>query len=93
MILLLLLDTGLRIAEISSLKVSSVYDGYIKVEGKGRKEREIGIYPEMGKLLWKYVHKYREPADPAEMALFIGRGKPLRAPGINNVIKIRFFFF
>jgi integrase/recombinase XerD len=87
-ILLLLLDTGLRIAEIGSLKVSFVYDGYIKVEGKGRKEREIGIYPEMSKLLWKYIHKYRAPANPTEASLFIGRtGVPLRAPGINHIIK------
>src|SRR6266487_4411986 len=80
-------DTGTRIAEISSLKVSNVYDKYIKVEGKGRKEREIGIYPEMSKLLWKYIHKYRTPADSTEMSLFIGRGKPLRASGINYIIK------
>lgn len=86
-ILLLLLDTGLRIAEISSLKVSDVYDNYIKVEGKGRKEREIGIYPEMSKLLWKYIHKYRNPANPTETALFIGRGKPLNASGVHYVIK------
>ncbi len=86
-ILLLLLDTGIRIAEISTLRVSSVHDRYIKVMGKGRKEREIGIYPEMSKLLWKYIHKYRKPADPDETALFIGRGKPLQSTGVHSIMK------
>lgn len=87
-ILLLLLDTGLRIAEISTLKVFNVYDKYIKVEGKGRKEREIGVYPEMSKLLWKYIHKYRNPTVATETILFIGhRGKPLLSSGIHYIIK------
>jgi integrase/recombinase XerD len=86
-ILLLLLDTGLRISEISALCVYDVHDTYIKVMGKGRKEREVGIYPEMSKLLWKYIHKHRAPANPNEAALFIGRGKRLQAPGIHAVIK------
>src|SRR6266487_1564874 len=86
-ILLLLLDTGIRIAEISTLRVSSVHDRYIKVMGKGRKEREIGIYPEMSKLLWKYIHKHRKPDDPAEAALFIGKGQPLHPGGVHTIIK------
>jgi integrase/recombinase XerD len=87
-ILLLLLDTGLRIAEISSLKVFNVHDKYIKVEGKGRKEREVGIHPEMSKFLWKYIHKYRQPTDGTETVLFIGhRGKPLRGSGVHYIIK------
>jgi len=36
---------------------------YVKVFGKGRKEREIGLHPEVGKLVWKHIHKYRGPAD------------------------------
>ncbi len=86
-ILLLLLDTGMRIAEISALCVSDVHDRYIKVMGKGRKEREIGIFPEVSKMLWKYIHKYRKPDDPSEPALFIARGKPLRSSGVHYTIK------
>jgi len=75
-----LLDTGIRLAEISSLHVADVHDTYIKVFGKGRKEREIGLHPEVAKLLWKYIHKHRHPSDPNEAALFIGyfrgSGKP-----------------
>jgi integrase/recombinase XerD len=88
-ILLLLLDTGMRISELAQLSVADVnfQSCYIKVFGKGRKEREIGIYPEMSKLLWKYVHKYRKPKDPNETILFIGRKGALSAIGIHDVIK------
>lgn len=85
-ILLLLLDTGMRVAEIGSLRVENVHDTYIKVEGKGRKEREIGIHPEMSKLLWKYIHKYRR-APEGEPLLFMGRSGPLGVYGIQYVIK------
>ena len=85
-ILLLLLDTGMRVAEIGSLRVENVHDTYIKVEGKGRKEREIGIHPEMSKLLWKYVHKYRHAVD-GEPLLFVGRRGPLGVYGIQYVVR------
>jgi integrase/recombinase XerD len=89
-ILLLLLDTGMRLGEISNLRVTDVHDTYIKVFGKGRKEREIGLHPEVSKLLWKYVHKHRRPKNPDETALFLGcgrgNGKPLTYDGVRGVI-------
>ncbi len=87
-IVMLLLDTGMRLSEICGLQVSDIHDEYVKVFGKGRKEREIGIYPEVGKLLWKYVHKYRKPANADETALFIGRhGEALQVGGVKQVIE------
>jgi integrase/recombinase XerD len=88
-ILLLLLDTGIRIGEIAGLTVDSVnFQGsYITVDGKGGKQRDVGIYPEMSKLLWKYIHKYRKPANPDERALFLGRRGALRANGVQQMIK------
>lgn len=88
-ILLLLLDTGMRVSELASLRVEDVnlHGCYVKVFGKGRKEREIGIYPEMAKLLWKYIHKYRKPVDPDEKALFLGREGSLKAASVQSVIK------
>jgi integrase/recombinase XerD len=85
--LLLLFDTGLRISEMAMLRVTDVHDTYIKVFGKGRKEREIGLHPEVGKLLWKYIHKHRHPADISETRLFIGRRGPLNRYGVHGIIK------
>jgi len=88
-ILLLLLDTGMRVNELASLRVEDVnlQSCYVKVFGKGWKEREIGIYPEMAKLLWKHIQKYRKPANPEEKTLFIGLKGPLSKHGIQSIIK------
>lgn len=87
-LLLTFLDTGMRLAELCGLRVVDVHDRYVRVFGKGRKEREIGIHPEVGKLLWKYIHKYRNPSDPAEEGLFLGQaGEPLKLSGVEQIFK------
>lgn len=90
-ILLLLLDTGIRLNEIGTLLLEDVHDTYIKVRGKGRKEREVGIHPDLGKLLWKYMHKYRHPGNPDEPKIFIdctkqGKGKAISGPGVKGIL-------
>ncbi len=88
-ILLLLLDTGMRIGELAFLTVDDVdFQGCcVKVFGKGRREREIGMHPEMSKLLWKYVQKYRNPSASDERGLFLGRKGALGSHGIHNIVK------
>ncbi len=91
-LLLVLLDTGMRVSELCGLGVDDVHvtgssGAYVKVFGKGRKEREIGLHPAVGKLVWKYIQKYRRPADSSETALFIGRyGKPLGKDGVRGLL-------
>ncbi len=92
-LLLVLLDTGMRVSELCGLRLEDVHvsgssGAYVKVFGKGRKEREIGLHPEVGKLLWKYIQKYRHPGNPLETALFVGRqGEPLRVGGVGSLLK------
>ena len=87
-VLLVLLDTGMRASELCGLQVTDIHDRYLKVLGKGRKEREIGLHPEVAKLVWKYIHKYRKPSDQNETTLFIGRrGEPLRYDGVSSMLK------
>ena len=88
-LLLVLLDTGMRLSELCGLKLTDLDSQfrYVKVLGKGRKEREIGLHPEVGKLIWKYIHKYRKPANPDEMGLFLGRrGEPLKPSGVATLV-------
>ena len=89
-ILLLLFDTGMRLTEICSLRLADYHDTYIKVLGKGRKEREIGLHPEVSKLLWKYVNKYRKGKNADEPYLFVtvrgGRG-PISKTSVGRIIK------
>ena len=87
-LLLVLLDTGMRASELCGLQVTDIHDRYLKVLGKGRKEREIGLHPEVAKLVWKYIHKYRKPSDSNETTLFIGRrGEPLQYFGVSSMLK------
>lgn len=39
--MLALLDTGMQVSECSGVTLVDVYEGYIKVFGKGCKEREV----------------------------------------------------
>ncbi len=72
-ILVLLLDTGMRLSELAGLQFQDVHETYVKVYGKGRKEREIGISPETSNLIWKYTSQYRMPKDETVTALFLSR--------------------
>jgi integrase/recombinase XerD len=85
-VLSLMVDAGLRLSEIVGLTIEDVHLDYVKVYGKGRKEREVGLHPNVSKILWKYVEKYRHPIDKNERALFIGHGKPLVRFGIKDVV-------
>ena len=88
-ILLVLLDTGMRLSEIGTLRLNDFQETYIKVMGKGRKEREIGLHPDVSKLLWKYIHKYRKPKNIDEPMLFVGvYGKGKGIPFSRNGVKV-----
>jgi integrase/recombinase XerD len=91
-IILLMLDTGVRRSEVATLKVEDVHDSSILVFGKGRKERQIGLHPEISKLVWKYIQKYRNPKSADEPALFLGAGrgnagKPITPSGVHWVME------
>ncbi len=87
-IMLLLLDTGIRVSELCGLTIEQVHEDYITVFGKGRKEREVGIGPEVRKLLWKYLAKYRRPASPELRQVFLNvRGQPLTINGVEQLLQ------
>lgn len=58
-IIAMLVDTGIRNNELCELKTEDVYDGYIKIFGKGSKERMVGISPYLQKCIIKYVNARR----------------------------------
>ena len=61
-IILLLLDTGIRAAELCGLTLADVHvnEGYIRVLGKGNKEREVGMGQACRTHLLKYLRRYRK---------------------------------
>lgn len=72
--LVLLLDTGLRLSELVGLKVSDVHleQRYVKVLDKGAKERIVPLGASCQKMLLRYYHHFRvEPAHPGVDTFFL----------------------
>lgn len=90
-IILTLLDTGLRVNELINLKMEHVWleESIIKVLGKGNKERLVPIGKQIRKLLWRYISQYRpEPALPNLDNLFLNRdGRPLTKNRLDSLMK------
>ena len=59
MILMVFFDTGIRLAELTNMKMDQIQDSYFIIYGKGRKERVVPKNPAVGKFLYKYL-KARE---------------------------------
>jgi site-specific recombinase XerD len=85
-IVLMLLDTGLRVSELANIKLRDVdtETGLIKVLGKGAKERVVRIGKTTQKSLWRYL-VYRHETDRQELWL-TEEGRPLRSSGIQSSI-------
>jgi len=64
-ILTTFLDTGVRISELCDLyfKDAHIEEGYLKVMGKGAKERILPIGSTTQKILWRYVYHFRPQPD------------------------------
>lgn len=86
-LLLVLLDTGMRVSELCDLRVQNVYTNFVKVHGKGNREREIGLHPAVRKLLWRYIQRYRCPSDPEEDRVFLGRRGALTVGGVEQLFQ------
>ncbi|HLZ21086.1 MAG TPA: tyrosine-type recombinase/integrase [Ktedonobacterales bacterium] len=89
-IVAILLDTGIRQAELCGLTLDRVrldkQDSYIIVFGKGRKEREIGLGQASRQQLHRYIHRFR-PHAPGVNHVFLTRDRrPLAAHGLEAVM-------
>ncbi len=89
-IILTLLDTGLRVSELCSLRLKDLWleDGMVKVMGKGNKERLIPIGKHVQRFLWRYINGWRpEPANGNLDFLFLTRdGRPLTKDRVEKMM-------
>jgi len=89
-IFMLLMDTGLRIGELVSLKIDDLHldEGFFKVMGKGKKERIVPIGSNAQRALQRYLFRYRSnPALPQTDNVFLSiHGEPLT----ENSMKLTF---
>jgi len=87
-ILMLFVDTGLRVSELASLDLSDVCfeRGTILVRsGKGQKQRIVHMGNRCQKAVWRWAILFRESHSDR---LFVSRqGEPLEARGIKVLVK------
>ena len=88
----LMLFSGLRSAEVLGLAVADVDipRGWIKVTGKGDKERRVPLDPDVAALIQAYLLAGRP--DTASRALFVvakgpSRGQPLTPAGLRTIFR------
>lgn len=90
-LLTLLLDTGIRCNEATTLVVKDVHleEGYLKVMGKGQKERIVPFGSTSQKSLLKYLFHFRaEPAHAGIENFFLTlEGRPLSNNALQLVMK------
>jgi site-specific recombinase XerD len=88
----LMLFSGLRSAEVLGLQVGDIDigRGWVRVIGKGDKERRVPLDPDVASLIQSYL--LAERPDTASAALFVvakgaHRGRPLSAEGVRRVFR------
>lgn len=91
-ILLLLLDTGVRVSELTSIEMQDVdiEEGYIKItRAKGSRERLVPIGSVARRLLWRYMSCGRpQPLVDRVTHLFLtGGGLPLTRNGVQQMVR------
>ena len=59
MIILLFYTLGLRISELSNLELSKINNGWVRVLGKGNKERFIALLPQVEKEIKDFIAQIR----------------------------------
>ena len=71
---MLLLDTGLRIGELVNLRTEDIHmnEGFLKVLGKGKKERVVPMGSNAQRVLQRYLFRYRpKPLNPSIGSVFL----------------------
>jgi len=85
-ILLLFLDTGLRLSELAELRLADLRaDGSLKVMGKGSRERIVPVGTAARQALVRYLRE--RGADPGEPIFRARRGGPLGGRGIQQLFR------
>lgn len=77
-VMLTLLDTGIRVSELCGLTLEEVDldNGYLRVLGKGAKERSVYMCPNVSKTVYTYVYRWRPKTVSAHVFIHAD-GRPL----------------
>lgn len=89
-IMMVFFDTGIRVSELTQMRLEQIQDSYFIIHGKGRKERVVPKNPLVSKWLMKYLEIRKSYFEycPAKDFVFLSKnGKPLTEEGIAKFMK------
>jgi integrase/recombinase XerD len=87
-LLLTFYNSGARVSEITSLKRSQVRLGatsFLQLHGKGRKEREVPLWPKTARTLKLWLNA--STVSPDSPVFPSARGTPLSRDGVNYILQ------
>ncbi len=85
----LLYATGMRVSELCSLKICDVSDAFVKVRGKGKKERLVPVGKKAIEALDHYLTSFRTSVTEDNAPLFVSKkGQKIDRITVWNRIKI-----
>jgi site-specific recombinase XerD len=90
------IDTGCRLAEVAGLQLTGEHGsdidldgGVLRVVGKGRRTRLVGIGARTTKALDRYLRMRARTAHAGSPSLWIGRRGPMSGSGIRQMLERR----
>jgi len=81
LVVLILYTLGLRISELESLKLEDISDGWVRVLGKGSKQRDIPLLKNIEDMIEKYKQEYNP-----KVFLFEKNDEPLSQNSLRYMI-------
>jgi len=98
LIVRVLADTGIRVTELTSLRVTDLIErdrrAYLRVRGKGDKERDVPIMPQLGRRLRRNIERGR-PRGTTSDRVFVslrrgrhGDHEPLTRSGVDQEVRL-----
>lgn len=87
-ILMLLLDSGLRVTELANIKIQDLDERNLRifVMGKGSKERYAPYSARTGQVIWKYLTQ-REDLDPEDYLFVTKQGRQMHRRLIHQTLE------
>jgi len=98
LIVLLMYASGLRVSELANLRISDIFfdAGFIKIKGKGAKERVVPVDAKTLKLIEEYIRnirgRYVKP-NSSDFLFLSNRGKKFTRQALWKIVKNRFSAF
>ncbi|MBW9147293.1 tyrosine-type recombinase/integrase [Clostridium sp. CM027] len=91
-IIAFLVDTGARNAETCSILKINIKDNYVLIQGKGNKQRQVGLSPQLKKIMMKYNRikefYFKDKNINCDNYFLSNTGKKLTIETIERVVKM-----